>query len=95
MEITRLNNLPIEVSVDFHECANYLDLSIERIPISIYLHTFDYGNSFKSIFYRLPTNLVLLMMVVNGILIYIYTHIDAQLMKKDFIFAQELNRSCP
>lgn len=43
MEITRLNNLPIEVSVDFHECANYLDLSIERIPISIYLHTFDYG----------------------------------------------------
>jgi hypothetical protein len=43
MEIAKLNRRQIEVSVDFRECANYMDVTIERIPISISLHTFDYG----------------------------------------------------
>lgn len=43
MEIVKFNNKPIEISVNFDECANYLTVTIERISKTVYLHDFSYG----------------------------------------------------
>lgn len=43
MEISKLNNRAIEVTVEFNECSNFLKMTIERMPMIIYLHNFVYG----------------------------------------------------
>lgn len=43
MEISKLNNRAIEVTVEFNECSNFLKMTVERMPMIIYLHNFVYG----------------------------------------------------
>lgn len=43
MEIVKFNSRPIEVSINFDECANFLTVTIERISKTVYLHDFSYG----------------------------------------------------
>lgn len=37
MEIDRFNGRPLEVVVDFNECANYMDITVERVPVRMYI----------------------------------------------------------
>lgn len=68
MEIVKFNNRPIEVSINFDECANFLTVTIERISKTVYLHDFSYG----LLFYKNCLNWS------NGVKFfkYFYLHID-------------------
>ncbi|XP_062596534.1 uncharacterized protein LOC134257978, partial [Saccostrea cucullata] len=47
MEVTKLNERTIEVSVEFDECSNFLKLTIEGLSQTKYLHNFVYGMTEK------------------------------------------------
>lgn len=37
MEIDRLGGRSLEVDLDFNQCANYMDISVERVPVRMYI----------------------------------------------------------
>lgn len=43
LEIERFGGRLMEVSLDYSPCGNYLDITIDRIPIKQYLTGFQYG----------------------------------------------------
>lgn len=50
LEIERFGGRLMEVSLDYSPCGNYLDITIDRIPIKQYLTGFQYGKGRSAMF---------------------------------------------
>lgn len=43
LDVSRLSGQSVEVSLDFSQCGNYLDITVEKITVKHYLNSFTFG----------------------------------------------------
>lgn len=46
LDVSRLSGQSVEVSLDFSQCGNYLDITVEKITVKHYLNSFTFGMMF-------------------------------------------------
>ena len=49
MEIDRFNGRSVEVDLDFNECANYMDLTLERVYVRMYITDLSLNGMLNSV----------------------------------------------
>ena len=43
LDVARLQGRSVEVALDFSQCGNYLDITVEQITVNHYLNNFTFG----------------------------------------------------
>ena len=50
LDVARLQGRSVEVALDFSQCGNYLDITVEQITVNHYLNNFTFGMSYTRLF---------------------------------------------